>query len=54
MTAQILKSMKNIFLEITLKHQNYVQILSDCSKVDDRFAVQQCHLLPPVALSHVG
>ena len=35
-TAQTLQSINKLFLEITLEYQNYVQIFTDDSKVDER------------------
>ena len=43
---------KQAFLEITSRHQNYVQIFTDGSKVGE-ILLQQCHLLPHLAPFHV-
>ena len=45
---------KQRFLEITSRHQNYVQIFTDGSKVDERgLLLKQCRLLPQIAPSRV-
>ena len=44
---------KQAFLEITSRHQNYVQILPTVQKWMRRLLLQQCHLLPHIAPSLV-
>ena len=44
---------KQAFLEITSRHQNYVQIFTDGSKVDEKVAAAAVCLLPQIALSLV-
>ena len=44
---------KQAFLEITSRHQNHVHIFTDSSRWMRRLLLQQCHLLPQIAPSHV-
>ena len=44
---------KQAFLEITSRYQNYVQIFTDSSKVDEKVAGAVCYLSPQIAPSHV-
>ena len=45
---------KQAFFEVTPRHQNYVQIFTDGSKVDERgLLLKQCRLLPQIAPSRV-